>query len=468
MEEQPIPAPPPMEETEEPTAPFPPTPPGRLPFRIPFPLLWLGGVLIALLVIVLIAVLALRPVLFPRRPPGIPLVVTRLSPAVSPLPSPAPLVAEIDNTAIALPVPVSLDVGGHSFPIQPVTVAGTVWRAPPSSGGAAFWVQGTVFPYILGLEMTEDNLALAGGLKEGDEVVLHLSSGAQGIFRVVRQRTVAPDDATIFAQSRPGLILVVLAEGDRLVVEADFRELLEATPPASGPTAGPGQPVQVGDARVTVLETYAGRGFPELPAGTVAYFVEVAVENTGAVPLLPRDFVLELVDGDGNRYLPIPSVAGRGKYGPLPEEIPAGGKAEGTIAYVVPESIAGPTLTWVFGPQAASAVRARFSLSYTPPPAATAMAEVAVLQAFLGEGGEVLHIVARVRNSGQAPLEVTQGDISLSSRAGPTELQMAAPLLPWTIQPGEEREVELQFARPQATTCIVTILGYTFEISGLP
>ncbi len=446
----------------------PPPLPGRPSFRIPFPLLWLGGIFIAVLVIVLITILALRPVLFPRRPPGIPLSVTRISPSISPLPLPAPPVAEIGNAEIPLPVPTSLEMGDRSFPIQPVTVVGTAWQVPAPSGDSAFWVSGTVLPYVLGLEMTEDNLALAGGLREGDRVVLHLSSGAQAVFRVVRQRTVAPDDPTIFAQSRPGLTLVVLAEGDRLVVEADFRELLEAPPAPSGPTAGPGQPVQAGDARVTVLEAHVERGLPELPAGTVAYFVEVAVENTGSSSLSPRDFATELVDGDGNRYLPIPSLAGRGKYGPLPEEIPAGGRAEGTVAYIIPEAIAGPTLRWVFGTHVISAVRAQFSLSYTPPPVATAVAEVTVLQAFLGEGGEVLHIVARVRNGGQAPLEVTERDILLSSRAGSAELQVAAPPLPWTIAAGEAREVELQFARPQATTCVFTILGYTFEISGLP
>ncbi len=467
--EEPLPVPSPMEEAEaEPVASAPPPSPGRLPFHIPFPLLWLGGILAALLVITLIVALALHPVLFPRRPPGIPLSITRVFPSTSPLPLPAPPVAEIGNTGISLPIPVSLEVGDRSFPVQPVVVEGTAWQAPASSGGSAFWASGTVLPYILGLEMTEDNLALAGGLKEGDKVVLHLSSGVRMVFRVTRQRTVAPDDATLFAQTRPGLTLVVLAEGDRLAVEADFRELLEATPSATGPTAGPGQPVQAGDARVTVLETHAERGLPELPAGTVAYFVELTVENTGTSSLTPGDFVMELVDGDSTRYLPTPALAARGKYGPFPGEIPVGGRANGTVAYIVPEAIAGPMLTWVFGPQAAAELRARFSLTYTPPPVAIPLAEVTVLQAFLGEGGEVLHIVALVRNSGQGSLEVTERDISLSSRAGGTELRAAAPPLPWTIAAGEAREVELQFARPQATTCVVTILGYTFEISGLP
>lgn len=455
----------------EESVPIPPAPPSRPPkrrvVRVPSVVLWMGGVVVAILLITLVVLLALRPVLSPSRPAGIPLSVTRAVPGISPLPVPAPPVAQIGNTEISMPIPISLEVGGRTFPVQPVRVEGGVWNISESGTGAAFWASGTVIHYVLGLEPTEENRALVGGLAEGDEIGLRLSSGARLAFRVVRQKTVPPDDESLFSQTRPGLTLLVLDE-ERPAVVADFRELVEPTPSASSPTAGPGQPVQVGTARVTVVEGHGDRGLSDLPAGTVAYFVEVTVENKGTGSLFPRDFVAELLDIDGNRYVPSPSLAGKGKYGSLPEEIPEGGRAEGTFAYVIPEAVSGPTLTWVFGPQAASELRARFSLPYAPPPVATTEAEVEVTQAFLGEGGEVLHVIARVRNRGTAALRVTEQDISLSSRAGPTELQVAAPPLPWEIAPGQEREVELQFARPRAPSCVVTILGYTFEISGLP
>ncbi|MGB9890427.1 MAG: DUF4352 domain-containing protein [Anaerolineae bacterium] len=456
---------------EEPGPVSPASPPPlskRLLARVPPIALWLGGVGVAILLIILVALLALRPVLFPRRPEGIPLPVTRVIPGASPLPVPAPPVAEIGNTEVSLPVPTSLEVGGRPFLVQPVRVEGGVWNVSESGSGAAFWAYGTVIHYVLGLEPTEENRALVGGLAEGDEIGLRLSSGARLTFHVVRQKTISPDDVSLFSQTRPGLTLLVLEKGERPAVVADFRALVEPTPSAAGPTAGPGQPVQVGTARVTVVEGHGERELADLPVGTVAFFVEVTVENGGTAALFPRDFAAELLDADGNRYIPSPSLAGKGKYGPLPEEIPAGGKVEGTFAYVIPEAVSGPTLTWVFGPQAASELRARFSLPYTSPPRAVAEAEVTVTQAFLGEGGEVLHVVARVRNRGAAALMVTERDISLSSRAGPTELQVAAPPLPWEIAPGQEREVELQFARPRAASCVVTILGYTFEISGLP
>ncbi|MBC7227836.1 MAG: hypothetical protein H5T61_11490, partial [Thermoflexales bacterium] len=303
-----------------PTPSGPPSPPPRRPLaQIPSVVLWLGGVGLAILLITLVALLALRPVLFPRRPEGIPLSVTKVMPGVSPLPVPAPPVAEIGNTEVSLPVPTSLEVGGHTFPVQSATVEGGVWNPSASDTGAALWAHGTVIHYVLGLEPTEENRALVGGLREGDEIGLRLSSGVRLVFQVVRQKTVSPDDETLFSQARPGLTLVVLEEkGERLAVVADFRERVEPTPSAGGPPTGPGQPVQVGTARVTVAEGHAERGLSDLPVGTVAYFVEVTVENGGTAALFPRDFAAELLDADGNRYIPSPSLAAKGKYGPLP------------------------------------------------------------------------------------------------------------------------------------------------------
>jgi hypothetical protein len=44
---------------------------------------------------------------------------------------------------------------------------------------------------------------------------------------------------------------------------------------------------------------------------------------------------------------------------------------------------------------------------------------------------------------------------------------MAAPPLPWTIAPGQNQVIELQYVRPDASAALLTLLGYTFEIQGL-
>ncbi len=435
---------------------------GPVPPSLPPLALWLGVTGLAVLLLTLLVLLALRPVLFPRRPAGIPLMVTRVSPALSPLPAPALPVVEVGSAQVTLPVPVRLEARGKSFTVHP---ASRDWLAPTRAQDAALWLNGTVVNYVLGLPDTSENRSLFFAL-EGD-LTLELSDGVRRIFRVSRRSRVPAGDERPLAQSRPSLTLILLDRQEWQVVEADFAGQIEPTP-AAGPAIGLQQPVQVGDVRVTVLEGHAARGGEGLPVGAVVYFVELAVENTSSSPLSTDGLVMELLDGAGNRFTPSPSLASRGTYGPLPGVISPGDRVNGTAAYILPEAVAGPSFTWVFGPQAASPLRARFSLPYTPPPAATAWASVEVIQAFLGEGGERLHIIARIRNRGDAPLTVSEGDIRLSSSAGPGELEVAAPPLPWTMEPGQEREVELQFVRPRASSCVVTLLGFTFEISGMP
>jgi hypothetical protein len=79
----------------------------------------------------------------------------------------------------------------------------------------------------------------------------------------------------------------------------------------------------------------------------------------------------------------------------------------------------------------------------------------------------VLIIEGEVQNIGGEPLTVELSDVSLTSSAGMSDLRMAAPLLPWTIQPGQTQVIELQYPKPDAPAALLTLLGYSFEIQGL-
>ncbi len=419
----------------------------------------LGGVLVLLLL-----GLALRPVLFPSEPSGIPLEVPRGGGGggEQPLPS-SVVVIEVGDTAVAMPVPVELEVGGLSFPVEAASPEAAGWIG---GGEAAYWVHGTVVNYVFGIEATPDNLAFAGQLEEGDQIVVHLSSGAILSFRIATVREIGPDEvASLFSQFQPGLTLMVGGggEGDGIAVLSEF-DHAESAPTQPGAVI-PRQRVQVGDVQVVVEEGYAVAA-TDLPPGTLAYLVEFSVRNTASSPLDPTPFVMELVDGLGNRYQPSSAAAALGMYGPLTTALTPTVPVSATAGYLIPAGLTGSELTWVFGPHAASELRAYFTLSYTVPSAALPVPQVDVTDAFLD--GETLHVVATVGNDGGSPLQVDETDVSLSSNAGAGELQMAVPSFPWTIHPGDSREVELVFARPDASAVVVTILGYTFEISGLP
>jgi hypothetical protein len=303
-------------------------------------------------------------------------------------------------------------------------------------------------------------------LRQGDPVILRLASGTRLTFRVREQRTTPAGALDAISQSSPGLTLVIPVEGQEWpVVLADFEAAVEPTVPAGGATLQIGQPVQVGTARVTVSQAGVATGGGSSQPGTMIFAVHFAVENTGQSPLPPGDFVMELLDGRDNRYLPSSAAM----EGFLANPIEPGQTASSVARYVVPQTVAGPELTWVFSPAVGSQLVARFAIPYqtatgTPSPAPLM---VEVFDAFLAEDGEILHVLADLTNAGPVALTVTEDDIGLSSSAGPGELELAAPSLPWTIDGGDTREVELMFARPEASSAVIAILGYTFEISGL-
>lgn len=433
------------------------------------PLVVAVAVFLCLVVAVLVFVLGLRPLLFPTRVEGIPLEIVRVTPGPTPQPGAVPIpIAEVGGEAVPLPIPVALEIGGRTFAVQASPADGGAWAAPASASGAAIWVEGTVVNYVLGLEATAEQTALVEQLVAGDPLSLRLSNGARVTFRVARTESIRPDDTSIFAQHSSGLTLVLLGgdAAERTTVFADVERVEEATPDPAAVTIAPGQPTQVGAVLITVERGYAEPASAGAPPGTMVYLVEFTIQNTGDAPLDARTFVMELVDGVGNRYLPSSSAATQGDYGPLLRPLNAGESVGGTAGYVVPELMSGPTLTWIFSPDAQ--VRAYFALRYEQPAVALAEADVEVYDAFVDEDEGILHILADIYNDGDAPLEVTAADISLSSSAGRGELRSTAPPLPWTIQPRDYQEVELLFVKPWASSAVVTILGFTFEISGIP
>ena len=473
---------PPQRQPSKPTSPKPkPTPPApkvkpktaSAPSKKgrPVTLAIVMGIVLCLALGVLAVTLALRSSLFRHGSAGIPLDVTRVSssPLATPASPSAPPVVEVGNTRVLLAVPTELQVGAQSFAVQPADSTADTSPSIPAVADTASWVYGTVVNYVLGLQDTGENRDMLSQLEEGDSLMLRLANGTQLMFVFSRLEEVAADDADIMSQYRPGLTLVLVSdeEGNRLVAFADFDRADEPTPLPGETAAATGQPVQVGDARVVVEEGY-GVADNALPGGTMAYLVEFGVQNTGSDDLDTALFATELVDAIGNRYLPAPDIARYGSYGPLEGHIAPGETVSGTAGYLVPAGLAGPDLTWIFAPQANAELRARFVVTYTPPVVAPVLPDVEVFDAFLAEDGEILHILADIYNPGTVALEVTEDDISLSSSEGQGELIATAPLLPWTIAADDEREMELEFACPDASTAIVTILGYTFEISGLP
>ena len=435
-----------------------------------------GGLLLLLIAAAIMIYLGFKGGLFRGADgPGMPLEVVKITPTAFASPVPPPNCATIvgsDDVQVTVPLPTSLTVSGEPFPVAPILSDQAGWTYPADSSGSATWLCGTVVNYVLGLEPTPDNETLLAGLRPGDELKLHLSNGTELFFRFVERRETAANEGSVFEQFRPRLTLILeMEDGSWQVATADYvAETEPVQPPPSGSEAQPGQPVRVGDAQVTVARGHAESGGEDQPAGTMYYLVEFSVENVGTAPLDADGFAMQLQDGVGNQYLISPAASGIGEYGPLGGEIAPGVTADGTAGYVVPETLAGPTLIWVFTPQPGSELRASVSIPYeggAVGPVSGGQAEVDVTDAFLNSAGDVLFIEGEIHNAGSEPFTVELNDISLTSSGGTSTLRVAAPPLPWTVQPGQTQVIELQYEKPAASTALLAMLGYSFEIQGL-
>jgi hypothetical protein len=440
----------------------------------------IGGILILLGAVALIAFIGLRRFLLrDEANPSMSLRVVKLTPTASaPAPSsPLPLppcktIISSGDVQVAAPLPTSLSVGNEQFPVVAVVSDQAGWTYPSEASGSAAWICGTVVNYVVGLEATPENEALLAGLRPGDEIKLSLSNGAELLFQFAElQEGVVANEVSVFEQIRPRLTLILEVEdGTWRVATANYFSSIEPIEPPSGTMAQLGQPVRVGDAQVTVIRGHAERGGTGLLPGTMYYLVEFSVENVGGATLDAGGFNMELQDGVGNEYLLSPAASAFGEYGSLSGQIAPGAATQGTAGYLVPDTLAGPTLIWTFSPGPTAELRGSVSIPYEPgaEPVLAGQADVTITDAFLSDNGNVLNIEGEVRNTGNGSLAVEMDDISLTSSAGMSALRSAAPPLPWVIDPGQTQIIDLQYDTPAASTALLTLLGYSFEIGGLP
>lgn len=433
----------------------------------------LGGTLLLFVALALILFLGLQSLFSQEEEanPGIPLEVVKLTPTVatSPLPPPQTTCETIISSGdveIAVSLPVSLTVNGEPFPVVAIVPGGGAWAYPADQQGVAAWLCGTVINYVLALEPTPENEALLTALSPGNEINLQLSNGTVLYFRFVERREAAPGEASALEQKRPRLTLILDKDGVRQIATADYAaDIEQIEPPSSDTLAYPGQAVRVDDARVMVIRGHAERGAPDLSPGTMYYLVEFSVENVGTAPLEADAFAMQLKDGMETPYLLSPVASAVGERGPISGQIDPGATVQGTAGYLVPDPLAGPSLLWTFTARPGSEARANVSIPYETEPEMAGHAEITIVDAFL-DGGMLL-IEGEIRNTGGGPITVEIGDINLSSSAGISALQSAAPQLPWIIQPGQSQVIELQYPKPDASAALLELLGHSFEIGGL-
>jgi hypothetical protein len=426
----------------------------------------------------LIAVVLVLLLLVPRLVPGgewdgaMPATIVKVTPTafaspISPPTADCETIVSSDEAQASVPLPISLSLAGNSIPVTPAILQDPATIYPAGYSGTAIWVCGTVVNYVVALEPTVDNSTLLAGLRVGDEIGLQLSNGIDLTFRFSEMLELPIGDESVLAQGHPHLSVVIQEGGTWLIANADYAAEAEQVPSSGEGHALPGQSVQVGDVRVTVEEGHVERDMQGLQPGTMYYLVEFSLENSGVGSVNINDFALRLQDGTGTWYDVSSEASAMGEYGWLMTEIAPGSTAQATAGYVVPEAMSGTAVIWSF--MGASGEQASFSIPYQPSESSTSVVQVdvTITDAFVSSDGSLVVIEGELQNGGDTAVTVELADTSLTSSAGSSELRLAAPPLPWTVEPGKTQVIELQFSRPDASTALLSLMGYTFEIQGL-
>jgi len=432
------------------------------------------GAILLFAAVVILVLLGLRGIRQPSPSTETPTPTERIRPTAtafaSPLPQPScETIISSGDVEMSVALPVSLTAGNATYIVRPIVPQDDAWSFPPNRSGEAVWVCGTVVNYVIGLEPTAENEALVRNLAPGDQIRLQMTSGAVLLFRFAERRDASPGAESALAQQKPRLTLVLPESDAWQIVIADYAAEAESVEtPLPEASAQPGQTLQVDQARVTMTRGYVEQS-EDLAQGTAYYLTEFSVENAGEAPLSTDAISVRLRDSVGNTYLVSPRASEAGASGPLSGEIEPGASVQGSAGFLVPYPLPAGDLTWIFSLRpGAEEVRVRIPQEEgADGDSAAPQPEVTISDAYLGEDGNTLIIEGELRNVGASPLVVERADITLSSSAGLSDLVTVNPSLPWTVEPGQFLTFDLEYERPDASTVLLQLLGYSFEIGGL-
>ncbi len=375
----------------------------------------------------------------------------------SPLPLPPQPLLEAGGEPVEAAIPTAVTVGDLTWPVVAAPIQGGKWPIPEKEEEAV-WLYGTVVNYIIGIPYDEATAERLAGLDPSDLITLTLNNGHQLVFGMPQSRRIEMDEVGPLAQDHPGLTLALLLEAEserRLIVQARY------LPDLIGASATQ----RVDDVEVTFVALDSPE--EELDVEGRPLVVIYRLHNGNEAALDPAYFDLRLQDGEGRYYLLNPQVTARSTATET-ALIQPGETVTLTAGYLVLRD-APPPLTWLFRLDPVRSPELRFDLPYRPLPPEPARPRVELLSAFVDGQRHLIVVNGVVHNDGEAAMTVSMEDIHLTSSKGEGTLHAANPLLPWTIGGGDEQRFELQFARPEdVSSVLVEILGFTFQLNGLP
>lgn len=379
-------------------------------------------------------------------------------------------ISDTGAISVTMETPIFLNVAGEEFSVQAeVLPAQGAWNPVPANETTAVWVYGSVINYDFGLDDTEENRALFERLVAGDEIILKTRSEVSLTFVVSRRQEVSSDNREIFAQRSPGITLVLLEEDlgeQRLVVQGRFVVSDAKSDPQAGSTVKLGETAQLEGLQITVNGVSFQFDRPEAPAGLAIFHVDYQIQNVGAAAVDANSLSMVLIDDFGNLYALNPAASQIGNNPPLTGLIQPGQTVAATAGYQIPSGLTSSVLRWqVTISGTGSQIEVVLPLGETvasPQEASVLVQEVSVVN-----NGTDLFIVGQVTNLGSQPLLVDVSDVSLSSGGTVFLMLSVNPAFPWSVPAGQTVQFGATFQRPPGLEAIFTVLGQSFQLTGL-
>lgn len=342
------------------------------------------------------------------------------------------------------------------FVVQERAVQTADWQFDPNPDVAS-WVAGLLVRPVLGLPFSPENRELLTTLAPGARFALQMNTGAVLDFTYRDTRQVARQEATIFTQIEPGLVLVLIGETDpegaltetRWVVTAAYPVEQEVERLRAGELAAVIAPGESGailglDAvRIAVVGTALAT--PEgLPPDLAYALIDLEI-ITGATGLQTSGVSWTLEDVAGNRFNPDALASAQGAFGTLPGSIPPNTVLTMTLGFLAERDLSDARLLVGVGSDVTV-----FAVGFTLPPEPPTVEGLDVQVRRVSTDATAVYVEARVFNPQASPVALEALENWLVLGYAPLPLGPQSPPiageLPSSIGAGEAFDLALTFA----------------------
>ncbi|MCB8944796.1 MAG: DUF4352 domain-containing protein [Ardenticatenaceae bacterium] len=398
-------------------------------------------------------------------------VDTRVAAAV-PTAVPYQVFSSSQTMSVTLESPVSLRVLGQDFSVRAQAIpADGAWVPAAQGEGSAVWVYGSIINYVIGLPYSRDNQNLLEQLALGDDIVLITRGEREFVFSFNNRRQVPATNRDIFAQSTPGITLVLLGDTslgeERLVVQGTY----VVPEPESGRSDSVfeiGDPAQLESVQITVNGATYLPDRPEAPPGFAFFLVDYQIQNTGLTALDTSLLQMSLLDSLGNTYALNSQASQLGNYPPLSGFLNSGQLASVTVGYQIPVGLVSPNLNWTVL-QTNTGAQIQVTIPFNAGGGGGQGTVISLNSVNVSSDLTSLNLSGTVVNGGTQPLVIGEQSVSLRTNDGSVYLLLSTnPAFPWSVAPGQTVQFAVSFQRPStATSAVFTVLNQQFELSNL-